>query len=114
MSVQITAYIAKEEAEQFHLYAASLGIDKSSLANLLIKRELLLDRLGDLGKYRHDVPRAQCMKITAHVADQSTKTAFEAAAQRHKLRPGIAASILFRAELSEIWLKQSLSHLDSD
>lgn len=109
MTVQITAYLPSDDAETFLSYSNSVGIDKSSLANLLIVRELRLDRLGSLSRFRHGQPSASCIKVTAHLSDSAIKDAFTASAARHKLRPGTAASIIFRAELEERWLEQSLS-----
>lgn len=107
MTVQITGYLPDDEEGVFRDYAASLGIDKSALANLLIRRELARDRLGRLERFGHQVPRSACTKVTAHV-DDATKRAFATHAQRHGLRPGIAAGWLFRAELAESWLLHSL------
>jgi len=106
---QITGYLPRQEAEAFQVYAASLGIDKSALANLLILRELKRGRLPSLAKFLHDEPRSECVKITAHVADERTKSSFKAAAGRQGLKPGAAAAILFRAEISERWLQTSMT-----
>ncbi len=116
MSLQITAYLPSDDAGTFLSYSNSLGIDKSSLANLLIVRELRLNRLGFLSRFRHSEPSASCIKVTAHLSDPAIKDAFAASAARHKLRPGTAASIIFRAELEERWLERSLgqvTHIES-
>lgn len=108
MSFQVTGYLPADDARRFTDYAARFGLDKSALASLLVQRELILDRLPALGRFRHHVPTADCIKITAHRVDASTKAAFEAAAARHGLKPGVAASILFLAENKEHWLEKSL------
>lgn len=116
MSVQITAYLPSDDAETFRSYSNSLGIDKSSLANLLIVRELRLNRLGSLSCFRHDQPSASCIKVTAHLSDPAIKDEFSASATRHKLRLGTAAAMIFRAELKERWLERSLNrvtHIES-
>ena len=108
MPWQITGYLPRDDAERFRSYAVELGIDKSALANLLIHRELQLGRLAGLRQHQHSEPRARCTKVTAHLADSAIKLAFNAAAQQVGLVPGAAASILFRAELSERWLARSI------
>ena len=116
MSVQITAYLPSDDAETFLSYSNSLGIDKSSLANLLIVRELQLNRLDSLSRFRHGQSSASCTKVTAHLSDPAIKDAFTASAARHKLRPGTAAGMIFRAELEERWLERSLrqaTHIES-
>ena len=107
MKAQITSYLPAEEESEFRDYAAMLGIDKSALANLLIRREIARDRLNELGRFGHQMPRSACTKVTAHV-DDATKTAFAVHSARHALRPGVAAGLLFRAELAEHWLQHSL------
>lgn len=106
---QITGYLPRQDAESFQTYAASMGIDKSSLANLLIRRELILNRMATLVTFQHHEPRALCIKVTAHLTDESAKAAFTAAAERCGLRPGNAASLLFRAEIAERWLERAIT-----
>ena len=109
MSLQITAYLPSDDAEAFLRYSNSLGIDKSSLANLLVVRELRLNRLGSLSRFRHSQPSASCIKVTAHLTDPAIKDEFTASATRHELRPGAAAAMIFLAELEERWLERSLN-----
>jgi hypothetical protein len=106
MSLQITAYLPARDATAFQAYAASFGLDKSGLANLLIRREIANRRLPELLAFHHHVPRAACIKITAHLPNDEVKSAFAAAAEAAKLKPGAAAAMLFRAELEERTLEQ--------
>jgi len=105
---QILGYLPKEECDQFRAYAATLNLEASSLANLLLLRELAQQRLSELKAFRHDIPRNRCGKIVAHQSDDRTKDAFAAHAALYQLKPGPAASLVFRAELTERWLSRSL------
>ncbi|WBO22722.1 hypothetical protein [Sphingomonas abietis] len=113
MPVQITAYLPIVDAERFQAYAESFGIDKSALANLLIKRELALQRLSVLERYKHSMPISGCKKVTAHIVDPETKAAFAALSEQNQLKAGAAASILFLAELHERWLDRAFGLADS-
>lgn len=101
------------EARAFASYAEGLGIDTTALANLLIRRELELCRLGALVAER---PRESVTKVTAHFRAAELKAHFRDHAGKFGLRPGPAAALLYRAELEEKWLLSSLSvnHFDSD
>lgn len=102
---QITGYLTPVQAAAFQDLAASGGLDVSALANLLIVRELRVNRLRILkADFDADLGQGERMKITAHQRFDVTKEAFSAHAAATGLKPGPAAAILFRAELKERWL----------
>lgn len=114
MASQVTAYLPAAEEEAFRRYARSLGLDKSSLAKLLLVRETRLGRLTSLANHRHRTPLAACVKVTAHAVDETVKDALMRSAERLRVGLGVAASIVIRAELHERWLERSMSWIDSD
>ncbi|TAJ68734.1 MAG: hypothetical protein EPO51_24660 [Phenylobacterium sp.] len=109
---QIVGYVTEAEARAFASYAEALGLDATALANLLIRRELELGRLGALDAAP---PGERVTKVTAHFRAADLKAQFRDHAARFGLRPGPAAALLYRAELEEKWLLSSLSvnHFDS-
>lgn len=118
--VQIGGNLRAEELAQFQDYVAGLLITESSLANLLVQRELRLRRLGDLAKrYQGAVTTAERGgRVTGHQSTDELKRDFEAHAEKVGLVPGHAATILFRAELQERWLASCVgdvgrNHIDS-
>ncbi len=109
---QIVGYVTTEEAQSFAAYAETLGVDASALANLLIRRELQLGRLGLLPT---PPVEKRGVKITAHFKDETVKSNFTDHASWHGLAAGPAATRLYRAELEEHWLQSCLAvnRLDS-
>jgi hypothetical protein len=109
---QIVGYVTAEEAQSFAAYAETLGVDASALANLLIRREMQLGRLGLLPA---PPVEKRGVKITAHFKDEAVKSKFTDHAGRHGLAAGSAATRLYRAELEELWLLSCLAvnHFDS-
>lgn len=106
---QIGGYLSPEEHLEFKRYAAQFHLKDSSLANLLLARELRLQRLAELkGAYARTTPSKQRSRITAHHADPGVKEAFDAHARSAGVSPDQAASILFRTELAERWLETSI------
>ncbi|OYW45878.1 MAG: hypothetical protein B7Z08_01385 [Sphingomonadales bacterium 32-68-7] len=106
---QIGGYLSPAEHLEFKRYAAQFQLKDSSLANLLLARELRLRRLSDLkASYLRSTPLPQRSRITAHQADAAVKAAFEAQAREAGLSPDQAAAIVFRAELGERWLERSI------
>lgn len=103
---QIVGYVTSHEAQAFAIYAESVGLDVSALANLLIRREMRLGRLNQM-----PVPPVEerSVKITAHLKGEQIKTSFTVHAKRHGLRAGPAATRLYRAELEEHWLATCLA-----
>lgn len=105
---QIGGYLAPDEHAEFKGYAAQFHLKDSSLANLLVVRELRLRRLPTL-KERHVSGAAKARsRITAHQSNPQLKQAFDAHARACGISPDQAAAILFRAELAERWLEGSV------
>lgn len=106
---QIGGYLTPEEHAEFKRYAAAFQLKESSLANLLLVREMRLGRLGRLKEvYLPQVPMRSRGRVTAHQPDGTTKEAFEAHARAEGLKPDQAAAVLFRAELTERWLDMAI------
>ncbi|MFS0739003.1 hypothetical protein ABC365_00090 [Brevundimonas sp. 3P9-tot-E] len=114
---QIVGYLTEKEALRFLDYAQACGVTGSTLANLLISRELRLGRLSVLAEAfeaQRSLPNSA--KIVAHLTDPDRKTEFYAHAARHGLKPAAAAAALYRAEIAEFWLLRALrvNQFDSD
>lgn len=108
--VQIGGNLHPDEFAAFQSYVAGLMISESSLANLLIQREMRLRRVGELAK-RLEGPvttKERGGRVTGHQAGAELKEAFEQHASEQGLAPGHAATILFRAELEEGWLARCI------
>jgi hypothetical protein len=109
--VQIGGYLTADEHLQFRQYAAQFHLKDSSLANLLLARELRLRRLPRLVQaYLPGAPLKQRSRITAHQSDGRMKEAFEALAHEAGISPDQAAAVLYRAELTERWLAKSIDY----
>jgi hypothetical protein len=109
--VQIGGYLSAEEHAEFKRYAAQFHLKESSLANLLIARELRLRRLTRLAQaFTQGSPLKKRARITAHQADGRVKEAFEALAHDAGVSPDQAAAVLYRAELTERWLAKSIDY----
>lgn len=106
---QIVGYLTAPEARHFHDCAAACGVGASTLANLLISRELTLRRLTALQRTPAP-PRLlpSDTKVVAHLALEERKTLFSDHAERHGMKMSAAAALLFRTELQEHWLLTSL------
>ena len=88
---QIVGYLTEKEALRFLDYAQACGVTGSTLANLLISRELRLGRLSVLAEAfeaQRSLPNSA--KIVAHLTDPDRKTEFYAHAARHGLKPAAA------------------------
>lgn len=103
---QILGYLPIDECVAFRELASSLSLDASGLANILIMRELARRRLPDLLNHDHSRKRKDCSKVTAHQSDGRTKQAFLNHSAQFNLKPSRAASLVFRAELKELSLRQ--------
>lgn len=107
--VQIGGYLTREEHTSFKRYAARFQLKGSSLANLLIARELRCARLESL-KVSFSASRLNARsRVTAHQSDHEVKTAFDAHASRAGVTPDQAAALIFRAELAERWLEKAIA-----
>lgn len=103
---QIGGNLRPDEFAEFQRYASNLLISESSLANLLIQREMRLKRLSELStRLSGPVPTSERGgRVTGHQSDGELKEAFERHAKEQGLVAGHAATILFRAELEDRWL----------
>jgi hypothetical protein len=103
---QIGGNLRPGEFADFQRYAADLTISESSLANLLIQREMRLKRLCELAeRLGGAVPTSERGgRVTGHQSSGELKEAFEHHAKEQGLVAGYAATIIFRAELEERWL----------
>jgi hypothetical protein len=107
---QIGGYLQPDEHARFKAYANGLGLSESALANLLIVREIRCKRLRVLkGKYLTGTPSESRQRVTAHRSDAVMKSAFLTRSGEEGLKPDQAASILYRAEISERWLEQAIA-----
>lgn len=108
--VQIGGYLTPEEHAEFRRYAAEFHLKDSSLANLLLARELRLRRLARL-KQAHlpSSPLKKRSRVTAHQSDPGVKETFDALAREAGISPDQAAAVLFRTELAERWLATSIN-----
>jgi hypothetical protein len=105
--VQIGGYLTSEEHAEFRRYAARFQLKDSSLANLLIARELRCNRLERLREVFSPTPLKARSRVTAHQSDHGVKAAFEACAIRAGVSTDLAAALVFRAELAEQWLEKA-------
>ena len=106
---QIGGYLQPDEHARFKAYANGLELSNSSLAKLLMVREIRSKRLSDLKiEYPSGARSGSRKRVTAHRPNESMKIAFVARASEEGLKPDHAASILFRAELDERWLEQAM------
>jgi hypothetical protein len=107
---QIGGYLTPDEHEEFKRYAAQFHLKDSSLANLLLARELRVRRLGALkDQFPPGPPLKERRRVTAHVPNEAVKRAFEAHAQEVGVSPNQGAAVLFRAELVQRWLERSIT-----
>lgn len=107
---QIGGYLTPLEHDDFKSYSIQFCLSESALANLLLVRELRLQRLHNLkSKYLSRAPSDSRQRVTAHQPNAELKTAFEARSIEEGLKPDQAASILYRAELDERWLEKSIT-----
>lgn len=110
--LQIGGYVTKAEKALFKAYSESCGIAESALANLLVRRELSLNRLAILGRL-HSSEAKKGPRITANIKEERIKTAFKEHVKRYDMEPGPAATVLWRAELAEQWMDAAISRESS-
>jgi hypothetical protein len=109
---QIASYVAPGERAAFEAYATDLGLTMSALLNLLVRRELNLDRMAALEPaYLRELPVAECQKVIAHLDTPNLNEQFAKHAARYSLAVASASAILIRAELEESWLGAALSFI---
>lgn len=114
---EIGCWVSKEEGEQFHALAFSVGLDESALATLLVVRELHTKSLiNQLNRY----PPQKVLKekrITARPKRHDLKAQFSSHAANVGLSVDAAIATLSRKEIVENWLGNAIrnygNHLDS-
>lgn len=105
--VQQVARVAIADQAAFQLYAEHLGLHMSTVATLLLARELRIKRLSRLAERNLAVKGTPLDgKIIAYLNSEDVKTSFGAHAACADMRPGPAAALIFRAELAERWLER--------
>lgn len=104
-SLQVTGRVSDEEAAAFIEYANSLHLSKTSLASLLVVREIHRRTLSKGRAWRR--VRGTC-KITAHLRNAREKEQFHNHAAQCGLSMGDAAAAVFRIELQEQWLAREV------
>lgn len=100
---QITTRLSPETRRKFELYAASLGLNGSALARLLLVRKLR----QPMGMGRKT--DSEDGKLTAHSCDSVTVKRLQAYARAHRMSRAAAAKSIFERELTEQWLFKALS-----
>ena len=106
---QTGGYLSDDHHAAFKDYAASLNVTVSSLASLLVLREMNQRRLASLmARFDAPTPTGKRPRITAHHRDPEQKAAFVSLCDEIGVAPGRAASALFRAELEERWLRSCI------
>lgn len=107
MAAQTGGYLSDEQHSAFKQYAASLNVSISCVASLLVLRELSARRLCHLKPdFDEGLPPGKRNRVTAHHRDPEQKAIFKALCKDADIAPDRAASILFRAELNEHWLRR--------
>ena len=105
---QITARLSPEARKEFEQYAASLGLNGSSLARLLIVRELgpRPNRLSPRPTRRKAFKDPG--KLTAHSCSAETIAAFRDFADSRGPSRSAVAKEIFERELREQWLLKAI------
>lgn len=107
---QLNIRMNQADVHRFDDYARNLGLDRTGLANLLLRREL---RTGGLSKInaarikRRDAQRPRNDKVTAHLAP-SQLLAFSKRAKELGLSRSAAGALILLGELQDEWLERAL------
>jgi len=108
--VQFGCYLTADEAVRLTRYAESLQINRPNLGILLIVRELKCRRLQELARWEGSpVTKTNGVRVTARGNYSETKDRFRQQASSIGLGMDEAVAMLFRSELEECWLEQSLA-----
>jgi hypothetical protein len=107
---QVTARLSTEIRAEFDAYAASVGLDASELARLLITRELRKRRILPASK-RNPISRgkAPARKLTAHFHGSDIIADLDAYSTDNGYNRSEAAALIFERELTEKWLLSAFS-----
>jgi hypothetical protein len=106
---QITARLSPEVRQRFETYAVSVGLNGSSLARLLIVRELRQKRRL-WGQRTDEGIRSGNAKLTAHSCSAEIVDQFDAYAKASQLSRAAAAKLVFERELRDKWLINAMEH----
>lgn len=107
--VRIGGYLEPVEHDSLKAYVNGLGITFSSLASLLIHRELKHKRLPSLTiKYTKTVSSSTRRRVTTRLLDDELKLRLSDLAENAGLPIDHAVSILVRTELDERWLENAM------
>lgn len=105
---EINGYLTAAERAEFKRHAASFDLDVSSLARLLLIRELNLGRLSRLIR-QYPTTGPAPVKVTARFKQNpDVKSAFTYQVNTIGVSEAFAAGVVFRAELSERWLSEAV------
>jgi hypothetical protein len=104
---QITARLSPEDRLRFEKYAISFGLNGSSLARLLLLRELRvrMERPRDVVGRKRD---SGYRKLTAHSCGAAIVKRLRAYAEARHVSRAEAAKLIFEHELSECWLLKAM------
>src|SRR5690349_10820966 len=105
---QITARLSPEARQDFENYASSVGLNGSSLARLLIVRELMLSGKPPAADVER-VVGSNDGKLTAHSCSPETVALFDVYASAQRLSRAAAAKRIFERELRDRWLFKAVS-----
>ena len=104
---QVNIYVSGTERERFAAYAAQFGLDVTALSNLLLERELRVERLAKL--QRQDTGHRD-EKITAHMT-AVRRAQFAARTKQLGLSLSQAGAMLVSSELHERWLEKAVDNV---
>lgn len=104
---QITVRLSPRARESFEKYAASVGLKGSSLARMLIVRELGR-RVKRPPCIAEPKPGAEEGKLTAHSCSDETVEQLDAYADARGWSRAAAAQSIFERELRDRWLAKAM------
>jgi hypothetical protein len=102
---QITARLSPTLRQRFEEYALSLGLTGSSLARLLLVRELQATMAGS--RVRGRKRESEDGKLTAHSCSDEIVRRLQAYADGKRTSRADAARLIFERELSDRWLARA-------
>ncbi len=109
-ALQFLGYLTLGDHQAFQAYAHQLGLPAGRVALMLIRREMVAHRLSSLETQAG--PGRTRAKVPGRFGDLREKAEFERHARSCGVSPAAAATLLFRAELTERWLARSLGGLN--
>jgi hypothetical protein len=103
---QITARLSPQARRRFEKYAISLGLNGSSLARLLLVRELQRPMKSPTRAGRRG--GSEDGKLTAHSCSAETIRQLQAYADARRKSRAEVAKIVFERELRDRWLAKAI------